>query len=135
MLNIIVVSVLGGILFAILDGVINANPLAQNMNAVFQPLARKSLNLLTGIVIDLIYGFVVAGVFLLLYKSLPGNSGVIKGLCLGILIWFFRVVMSGISQWIMYVVPIKTIVYSILAGLGELLILGVFYGQFLKPLP
>ncbi len=134
MLSNIIVSLVGGILFGIMDGLINANPLAQKMYEVYKPLARKSLNLLAGILIDLVYGFVIAGVFLLLYHSLPGDSGVVKGLSLGILVWFFRVVMSGVSQWVMYVVPVRTIIYSIFAGMGEMLILGILYGLFLKPL-
>ncbi len=134
MLSNIIVSLVGGILFGLMDGLINANPLAQKMYEVYKPLARKSLNLLAGILIDLVYGFVIAGVFLLLYHSLPGDSGVVKGLSLGILVWFFRVVMSGVSQWVMYVVPVRTIIYSIFAGMGEMLILGILYGLFLKPL-
>ena len=75
MIRYIIVSVVSGILFSILDGVINANPLAQRLYAVYKPIARTSLNPTAGIVIDLVYGFVMAGVFLLLYHSLPGATG------------------------------------------------------------
>ena len=37
----IIVSVVSGILFGILDGVINANPLAQRLYEVFKPIAKK----------------------------------------------------------------------------------------------
>ena len=128
MTGFIIVSIIGGFLFGILDGVINANPLAQKLYQVYKPITKKSLNLPAGIVIDLVYGFVLAGVFLILYPSLPGESGLIKGLSFAVLIWFFRVVMSAASQWVMYIVPIKTLIYSLAAGLIEMLILGVFYG-------
>ena len=59
------VSLVSGILFGLLDGVINANPLAQQLYAVYTPLARTSINPVAGIGIDLVYGFVMAGVFLL----------------------------------------------------------------------
>jgi hypothetical protein len=66
MMGYIVVSIVGGILFGVLDGVIHANPLAQRLYQVYQPIARTSIDPLAGIMIDLVYGFVMAGVFLLL---------------------------------------------------------------------
>jgi len=74
----------------------------------------------------------LAAVFLLLYKSLPGEAGIVKGLSFGILVWFFRVVMSVASSWMMYTVPGRTLAYSLFAGLGEMLILGIFYGLTLR---
>jgi hypothetical protein len=133
MIGYIIVSIVSGILFGILDGVINANPLAQRLFQVYKPIARTSINPLAGIVIDLVYGFVLAGVFLLLYKSLPGETGLVKGVSFGCLVWFFRVVMYTASQWVMFKVPIEASLYSLVTGLGEMLILGVLYGLTLKP--
>jgi O-antigen ligase len=132
MVRYIVVSVVGGILFGVLDGLINANPLAQSLYRVYQPIARPSIDPVAGSLIDLVYGFVMAGVFLLLYKSLPGKTGLVKGLSFAGLVWFFRVVMSVASQWMMFAVPGEALLYSLLAGLGEMLILGVLYGVTLK---
>jgi hypothetical protein len=133
MLGYIIVSIVSGILFGILDGVINANPVAQRLYEVYQPIARTSINPLAGIVIDLVYGFIMAGVFLLLYQSLPGEPGLVKGVSFAVLVWFFRVVMSAASQWVMFNVPTEASLYSLVAGLGEMLILGVLYGLTLKP--
>ena len=129
----IIVSITSGILFGILDGLIHANPIAVKLYEVYKPIAKTSLNFMAGIMIDLAYGFILAGLFLLLYPSLPGESGFTKGLSFGLIAWFLRVVMSVASQWIMYQVPLNTLLYSLLAGLGEMLILGVFYGLALKP--
>jgi hypothetical protein len=129
----VIVSVVSGILFGILDGMINANPLARRLYEVYKPIARTSLNLPAGMAIDLAYGFAMAGVFLLLSKSLPGGTGLIKGIGFGLLIWFFRVAMSAVSQWMLFRVPRATLLYTLLAGLGEMLILGVLYGLTLKP--
>jgi hypothetical protein len=133
MIGYIIVSVVSGILFGILDGVINANPLAQRLYEVYKPIARTSINPLAGIMIDLVYGFVMAGVFLLLYKSLPGETGLVKGVSFAFLVWFFRVVMYAASQWVMFNVPVEALLYSLVTGLGEMLILGVLYGLTLKP--
>jgi len=89
----VIVSVVSGILFGILDAVIHANPLAERLYAVYQPIARTAVNPLAGIAIDLAYGFVMAGVFLCLYQSLPGETGLVKGVSFAFLAWFFRVVM------------------------------------------
>ena len=83
MIRYIIVSISGGVLFGIMDGLINANPLARKLFEVYKPIARKAINAPAGIVIDLVYGFVMAGVFLLLYKSLPGGSGLLKGISFG----------------------------------------------------
>ena len=128
----IIVSIVSGILFGTMDGFIHANPLAQRLYQVYQPIARTSINALAGTIIDLIYGFVMAGVFLLLYKSLPGGTGLVKGLSFALLLWFFRVVMYTASHWMMYNVPVETLLYSLLAGLGEMLVLGLLYGLTLK---
>ncbi len=133
MMRYIIVSIGSGILFGILDGVINANPWAQRLYDVYKPIAKTSLNLPAGIVIDLVYGFALAGVFLFLYRSLPSEIGLVKGMSFALLIWFFRVVMSVASQWMMFNVSVETLLYTLLAGLGEMLILGALYGLTLKP--
>ena len=133
MIGYVLVSIISGILFGVLDGVINANPLAQRLYQVYKPIAKMSINPYVGMVIDLVYGFAIAGIFLLLYKSLPGETGLIKGISFGILVWFFRVVMSTTSQWVMFNVPNEALLYSLVTGLGEMLILGMLYGLTLKP--
>ena len=75
MLRYLMVSVGSGILFGVLDGILNANSLARRLFAVYAPIARTSVNAPAGVLIDLGYGFALAGMFLLLYPCLPGPSG------------------------------------------------------------
>ena len=133
MIRYIIVSVVGGILFGVMDGLINANPLAQRLYKVYKPIAKTSMNVPAGIVIDLVYGFVMAGIFLILYTSLPGELGIIKGISFAFLAWFFRVVMYLASQWMMFNVPIRALLYTLLTGLFEMLVLGILYGLTLIP--
>ncbi len=133
MIGYIVVSVVSGILFGILDGLTNANPIAVKLLEAYKPIARTSVNFVAGIIIDLAYGFILAALFLLLYPSLPGQVGLVKGVSFALIVWFLRVVMSVASQWMMFRVPLKTLLYTLVAGLGEMLILGMFYGLFLQP--
>ena len=129
----VVVAVVSGILFGVLDAIINANPVAQRLYQVYKPIVRTSLNPVAGITIDLAFGFVMAGAFLLLYESLPGSSGLLRGVSFALMVWFFRVVMSVASQWMMFEVPARTLLYSLVSGLAEMLLLGVLYGLTLSP--
>ena len=114
----VVVSVASGILFGVMDGLIHGNPLAQRLFEVYEPIAKTSVNVPAGVAIDLAYGFVMEGVFLLLYRSLPGKAGWMKGVSFGVLVWFFRVVMGVASQWMMFRVPAAVLAYSLVSGLG-----------------
>lgn len=56
MINYIVVSVVSGILFGILGGLINANPIAKKLLEVYKPIVKSSVNVAAGMMIDLAYG-------------------------------------------------------------------------------
>lgn len=133
MLRYIVTAISSGILFGVMDGIINANPFAQKLLAVYKPIAKDSINAPLGVVIDLVYGFVMAGLFIVLYKSLPGETGIMKGLSYGLIMWFFRVVMYAATHMMMFRVPANTLMYLLITGLAEMLILGLLFGLVLKP--
>ena len=132
MLNVVLVSVGAGLLFGAMDALINANPLARRLNAVYSPVVKSDINAPAGIAIDLAYGFVIVGVFALLAASLPGETGVLKGLALGLGLWFFRVVMSVTTTWMTHRVPPALLGYQLLTGLAEMLVLGGFVGLLLR---
>ena len=133
MIDYIIVSLVSGILFVVMDGLINANSFAQRLYKVYKPIAKTSMNIPAGIVIDIVYGFIMAGIFLILYNSLPGDLGLVKGLGFAFLAWFFRVVMHVSSQWMMFNMSIGALLYTLFSGLCEMLVLGILYGFTLKP--
>ena len=135
MLRYVLVSLLTGVVFGVLDGVINANRLAQRLYEVYKPIARESVDAPLGVAVDLLYGFVMAALFLILYESLPGSRGFWKGVSFGLIAWFFRVVMSVMGSWVTFRVPGEALFYSLLTGLAEMLILGMLYGLLLRPAP
>jgi hypothetical protein len=57
MTRFIIASVLTGLIFGVLDGLINGNPLATKLMECYQPIAKQSINIPAGIIIDLVYGF------------------------------------------------------------------------------
>jgi hypothetical protein len=99
-----------------------------------RPVMRTTSNVPAGIIIDLVYGFVLAGIFLFLYQSLPGNSGWVKGISFGFMIFLFRVLMQVASQWMMFDIPSGLLFYNLMSGLVEMLLLGIFFGFLLKPI-
>jgi hypothetical protein len=123
-----IVGIVSGFLFGIMDGIINANSLAIKLFEVFKPIAKTSVNMIAGIMIDIAFGFLLAALFILLYPSLPGEAGLLKGVSFALIIWYLRVVMSVVSQWMMYKIPVRTLLYNLLTGLCEMLILGILYG-------
>ena len=133
MIDYLIVGLVAGILFGGMDAAVNGNPRARQLFAVYGPIARTGINIPAGLAIDLIYGFVMAGLFLILYDGLPGGTGLLKGLSFAGIAWFFRVVMSAATTWMTFAVPIKVIAYSVLTGLGEMLVLGILFGLTLSP--
>jgi hypothetical protein len=129
----VIVAIAGGPLFGILDALINANPLARDLFVVYEPIAKTSVNMVAGILIDLIYGFALAGLFMVLYRSLPGRDDLAKGLSFGVMIWFLRVLMSVLSTWMMFELPGSLLLYTLFAGLAEMLVLGIFFALTLRP--
>ncbi len=132
MIRFIIASLVTGLLFGMMDGLINANPFAVKLMECYKPIAKQAVNIPAGIIIDLVYGFIITGIFFVIMPVLPGEIGIVKGLSYGLLIWFFRVLMGVVSSWMMYTVPVKTLIYLALAGLVEMLILGVINGLIIK---
>ncbi len=133
MVGYVIISIVSGLLFGFMDVLIQGNPLAQKCFECYRPIAKTSINVPAGIVADLVYGFVMAGIFLLLYKSLPGATGLVKGVSFGLIAWFFRVVMHAVSQWMVFTVPMSTLLYVTVTGFGEMIVLGILYGVTLHP--
>jgi hypothetical protein len=133
MLRYFAISIICGVLFGVMDALINANPLGRKLNEAFKPIAKTSMNIAAGVIIDLAYGFALAIIFVVLFDSLPGIAGLLKGISFAILVWFFRVVMSTASNWMMYKVPGKTLLYNLLTGLVKMLVLGLICGAWLRP--
>lgn len=133
MTRFIVISVISGILFALLDAIINSNPLAQKLMECYQPIAKSTINVPVGIIIDIVYGFAMCGIFLMIYESLPSESGLIKGIVYGLIVWFFRVIMPVLTAFMTQQVPLKTLLYISLTGLIQVLLIGAFYGLTIKP--
>jgi hypothetical protein len=117
-----------GILLSLMDGVINANPLARRLLQPYEPIARTSVNAVVGIAVDFALGFALAAIFMIVYRGLPGRAAWIKGLSFGLLVWFLRFGMATASDWVMFRLPHATLLYGLVTGLVEMIILGLVLG-------
>ena len=132
MTRIIIVGLGVGVLFGVLDGLIHGLPQAAHFFEVYAPIARPGINVVAGVGIDLLWGVIMAAIFVLLRPSLPGRSGLAKGLSFGLITWFFRVAMGVASSWMMYQVPVATLAYVAVSGLVEMLLIGAVLGVALR---
>lgn len=126
------VGTIAGIVFVILDALINANPLARQLYAAYRPIMRTSVNAPLGTVFDLFFGVVMAAIFAALIPALPVNWFT-RGLAFGLMAWFFRVVMAAGSQIVMFQIPITATLYFLTTGLAEMLLIGLLYATLLQP--
>ena len=122
-----------GVLFLLLDGFLNVNPLAQRVHRAYGAIARKSMNLALAVAIDIAYGFIIAGLYLLLYQALPGTPGLVRTLSFAIILWILRDVMAALGHWVMFDVPASSHLYDIVAGLIEMLAISLFCAATLRP--
>ena len=125
------IGVGAGVVFAILDGLLNANPVAQRVYAAYRPIARESVNAPLGLAFDILSGIVMAFMFVRLMPSLPGGP-VARGLSFGLMVWFLRVAMGVAAQAVMFNIPGSSLAYTLVAGLVEMSVLGSLYGLALR---
>ncbi|MFP4024168.1 MAG: hypothetical protein ACLFVR_06540 [Thiohalospira sp.] len=129
--KIILLCFLIGFIFALLEFILHANPLVKNLSGIYEPVSRGWDIIIASFIIDIIYGTVLSLFYLILYKSLPGQ-GMMKGIIYGILLWFLRITILTLTQWMVYPVSAGTIIYMIFAGLPEMIIIGALIERMIK---
>lgn len=129
--RVLAVGIAAGFIFAVLDGLQNANPVAQRLYAAYKPITRESVNAPLGVAFDLVLAVVMAFLFVLLAPALPGGP-LTKGLAFGGIAWFFRVAMGVAGQAVMFKLPAESLIYSLVSGLAEMAIIGAIYGFMLR---
>lgn len=131
MIRQILAGLSAGVVFLVFDAILNANPLAQRLYAVYRPITRPSINPLAGSLIDLAYGVILAWLFVTLRASLPGHTSLLKGFSFGLIVWFLRVVMRVAGEWVVSNVPPLVHAYSLVAGLVQVLVVTIMIALLL----
>jgi len=117
-------GIITGVLFSVFDMLI-----AMSTSPIFSPYSDLPIwktppNLLAGVIFDLINGFILAGIYTIIYNGIPG-FGWRKGLNYGVFVGLFRVLMSSFSTIVMYNIPLTLVVTSLITGYIEIIILCV----------
>ncbi|MFZ5941846.1 MAG: hypothetical protein ACOYXB_14850 [Bacteroidota bacterium] len=128
----VITAVITGLFFGILDGMIYGNPFAKGMLEAYKPISRKSVHFPAGLLTDLLSGFVISYLFIIIMPVLPTGSGVIQGMLYGLILWYFRIFMGVASDWMRFTIPLKTHLYILLTGLIEMILLGITNGLLLS---
>ena len=78
--------------------------------------------MVAGLIFELINGFMLAAIYAVIYRCLPG-AGWVRGLSYGLLVWGLRVVMWAFSTYMMTDMSPITISITVGTGLIEMLII------------
>jgi len=133
--KILACGIMTGVLFIIFDMII-----AISTSPIFSPYSDLPIwktppNILAGTIFDLINGFILAAVYMMIYNGIPG-FGWKKGLNYGIIVGLFRVVMTSFSTIVMYNIPLTLVITSFVTGFIEIMtlciILAVVYEKELS---
>jgi hypothetical protein len=125
--RLIVAGIAASVLFLVLDMVLGAvgGLIAANVFGVpFEQPPGIEAKIKFGLLFELINGFMLALIYAVIYRCLPGR-GWQKGISYGLIIWGLRVVMWAFSTFMMTDMPPALIVATVVTGLIEVLILSV----------
>jgi hypothetical protein len=131
MAKFILVSMASGAILGVIDYVCNAGPFMEGLKGFSSQLLRSTGKAAAGLGINLGLGFAVTGIFILLRKNF---DGVIIAMGFALTVWFFRVTMFFIRKWMTFKVPLNDLVYVFIAGISQMVSLGILYELTLKPL-
>jgi hypothetical protein len=122
----LIIGLVSGVLFIVLDMITNVNPFALKLMEDYKPIARKKVNTVLAMSVDIMYGFVLTGIYLLLKNSLPADSFLQNILQYTLLIWFLREFMMSMSSYIIFDISPKLLIYNLASGFIKILAITSF---------
>jgi hypothetical protein len=125
--RLIVAGVAASVLFLVLDmmlGAVGGLVAADVFGVPFDQPPGIQAKIKFGLLFELINGFMLALIYAVIYRCLPGQ-GWHKGISFGLIVWGLRVVMWAFSTYMMTDLPPALIAITVVTGLIEVLILGV----------
>ncbi len=124
MKRVLTCGIITGVLFIMFDMIssISTSPIFSPYSDL--PIWKTPPDILAGVIFDLINGFILVAVYMMIYNGIPGY-GWKKGLNYGIIVGLFRVVMPSFSTIVMYTIPFTLVIASLVTGYIEIVILCV----------
>ncbi|PIV54515.1 hypothetical protein COY52_11335 [Candidatus Desantisbacteria bacterium CG_4_10_14_0_8_um_filter_48_22] len=131
MARFILVSMASGVILGVIDYICNTGSFTEDLKGFSGQLLLSAGKAASGLGINLALGFAMTGIFILLRKSF---DGVIIAMGFALTVWFFRVTMFFIRKWMTFKAPLNDLVYVFIAGMSQMISLGILYELTLKPL-
>jgi hypothetical protein len=123
--RLIIAGIAASILFLVLDAVFGVlGGMIGELAFGLPPGQPDEAKLVTGLVFELVNGFMLAVIYAIIYPALPGR-GWKKGISYGVIVWGLRVVMWAFSTYMMTDLSPILIGITALTGLLEMLIICV----------
>jgi len=122
------------VLFLVLDmlfGTLGGYLTASITGAPIQGLGGIESKIFTGLIFEVINGFILVLVYVVIHASIPGK-GLVKGIIYGLIVWAMRVLMWAFSTYMMFEVSPVLLVITTILGLIEVLILCVVIAAIYK---
>jgi hypothetical protein len=125
--RLVAAGIAASVLFLVLDmllGTVGGFVGAQVLGVPFEQPPGIEDKIKFGLFFELINGFMLALIYAVIYRCLPGQ-GWQKGISYGLIVWGLRVVMWAFSTFMMTDMPPALIAITVVTGLIEVLILGI----------
>jgi len=129
------ISVLAGSIMLILDAVFDNSEFAKRISLPLNPIRRKNNTLARSLAVNISFGFIFAGFYLISYRSLPGLPGsFFRSLYFATIVWILSVVFKAMSQWVEFDFTGSFLLYSVLSGFIKILSINILFHYLLRPL-
>ena len=123
--RLIVAGIVASILFLVLDAIFGVlGGWIGELISGIPPEQPDDAKLATGLVFELINGFMLVIIYAVIYPALPGEGGR-RGISYGLIVWGLRVVMWAFSTYMLTDMPPVLISITVITGLVEMLIICV----------
>lgn len=135
MVSYFLISVLAGSIMLIIDVVFVNNEFAKRISNPLDSIQRKNNKFARNLAVNISFGFVFAGFYLMSYRSLPGLPGsFFRSFYFASMVWILSIVFKAMSQWVAFDFPGKFLLYSVFSGFIKILSISILFHYLLRPL-
>lgn len=129
------ISVLAGSIMLVFDVVFVNNEFARRISIPLDPIRRKKNTFTRNLAVNISFGFIFAGFYLMSYRSLPGlPNSLFRSIYFAIMVWIPSFVFKAMSQWVEFDFPGKFLLYTVFSGFIKILSISILFHYVLRPL-
>lgn len=133
MFTYILVSILAGGVMLFLEEGSKTIPFARRWFASFSLLRRQENFRARRTIVEIAFGFVFVGFYILFYRALPLQPGLPRTFFFTLIFWIPTSVYKATSDWASFDVPADIHLYAVFVGLIKLLAVSLLFHFTLAP--